>query len=61
MSCKFAGFVDLLMEVAEQGRPATQADVLKLYDLWSKTGSKRAEGQLRNLGIVPAPISRSRH
>lgn len=53
LSDKFVIFVDILMEVAEQARPACQADVLKLYELWIKTGSQRAAGQLRNLGIVP--------
>lgn len=53
LSAKFVAFVDILMEVAEQARPASQSDVLKLYELWLKTGSQRAAGQLRNLGIVP--------
>lgn len=53
LSEKFVKFVDVLMEVAEQARPACQSDVLKLYELWVKTGSQRAAGQLRNLGIVP--------
>ena len=53
LSEKFVAFVDILMEVAEQARPASQSDVLRLYELWVKTGSQRAAGQLRNLGIVP--------
>lgn len=53
LSAKFVNFVDVLMEVAEQARPACQSDVLKLYELWVKTGSQRAAGQLRNMGIVP--------
>ncbi len=53
LSEKFVAFVDVLMDVAEQARPACQSDVLKLYELWVKTGSQRAAGQLRNLGIVP--------
>ena len=53
LSDKFVTFVDVLMEVAEQSRPACQSDVLKLYELWVKTGSQRAAGQLRNLGITP--------
>lgn len=53
LSEKFVTFVDVLMEVAEQARPASQSDVLRLYELWVKTGSQRAAGQLRNLGIVP--------
>ena len=53
LSEKFVAFVDILMEVSEQARPACQSDVLKLYELWLKTGSQRAAGQLRNLGIVP--------
>ena len=58
---KFVHVVDVLMEVAEQGRPACQSDVLRLYDLWLKTGSKRAAGQLRNLGIYPLASSVVRH
>ena len=58
---KFVSFVDVLMEVSEQARPACQSDILKLYDLWLKTGSRRAHGQLRNLGILPGNFSTNSH
>jgi hypothetical protein len=32
-------------------------DVLRLYELWLKTGSRRAQGLLRELGVQPAPVS----
>lgn len=61
LSTKFVGFVDVLMEVAEQSRPACHSDILRLYELWQKTGSRRAEGQLRNLGLTPGNFSNVKH
>jgi hypothetical protein len=29
----------------------TNTDILRLYDLWLRTGSRRAEHRLRELGI----------
>lgn len=50
---KFVEFVDILAEVCEGGRPRHDADILRLYEIWLRTGSRRAARQLRNLGIEP--------
>jgi hypothetical protein len=31
--------------------------VLRLYELWLKTGSRRAQGLLRQLGVAPTSVS----
>jgi hypothetical protein len=54
---KFTAFVDVLNEVSEKSNLCTNADVLRLYEIWIRTGSKRAEGQLRRLGIQPLDAS----
>jgi hypothetical protein len=50
---KFQGFVDVLWEVSENVQHSTDRDILRLYDLWTKTGSRRAATLLRKLGIYP--------
>jgi hypothetical protein len=42
---KFVGFVDVLSEVSERTSCASNADLLRLYEKWLKTGSRRS-GQL---------------
>jgi hypothetical protein len=49
----FQGLVDALNEVSEMSYRHSDADVLRLYEIWMKTGSKRALGQLRDLGVQP--------
>lgn len=59
---KFLGFADVLSEVAEHPEVRQHRDVLRLYDRWLKTGSRRAAERLRALGIEPnATISRASH
>ena len=50
---KFQGLVDALNEVSEMSYRHTDADVLRLYEIWLKTGSRRAHGLLRSLGVQP--------
>ena len=50
---KFTDLVDVLREVSERSRLSSDADVLRLYELWVRTGSKRARRRLRDLGIEP--------
>lgn len=52
LSAKFQDFVDVLADIREQAE-GRQSDVLRLYDLWLKTGSRRAERALRAQGIEP--------
>ena len=54
---KFTEFVDVLNEVSEKSNLSSNADILRLYEIWIRTGSKRAAGQLRRLGIQPINAS----
>ncbi len=57
LAVKFLPLVDALGEISDAARRYTQADVLRLYELWLKTGSPRAQGLLRRLGIEAAPVT----
>jgi hypothetical protein len=50
---KFQRLVDALNEVSEMSYRHTDADVLRLYEVWLKTGSPRAHGLLNQLGVQP--------
>ena len=49
---KFRDFVDVLTEIRASGSAAA-LDVLRLYEVWLKTGSRRAAQLLREHGIEP--------
>jgi hypothetical protein len=55
LAAKFQRLVDALNEVSELSYRHTQADLLRLYELWLRTGSPRAHGLLLDLGVRPAP------
>jgi len=57
LAAKFLPLVDALGEISDAARRYSQTDVLRLYELWLKTGSPRAGGLLRKLGIEPAPVA----
>jgi hypothetical protein len=50
---KFQPLVDALNEVSEMSYVHTDADILRLYEIWMKTGSQRAHGLLSRLGVQP--------
>lgn len=50
---KFQRLVDVLNEVAEMAYRHTDKDILRLYEIWLKTGSPRAYNILRRLGVEP--------
>lgn len=60
---KFPIFVDVIGEVSDTGRVHTQADILRIYEVWVKTGSARLGRKLGELGIQPpaASVSRAHH
>jgi hypothetical protein len=45
--------VDALNEVSEMSYRHSDADVLRLYEVWLKTGSRRAHSILNKLGVQP--------
>ena len=49
---KFRDFVDVLAEIRDSGRAAA-IDVLRLYEVWLRTGSRRAARLLREHGLEP--------
>jgi hypothetical protein len=49
----FQLLVDALNEVSEMSYRHTDADILRLYEIWMKTGSQRAHGLLNRLGVQP--------
>ncbi|HEY5810167.1 MAG TPA: hypothetical protein VIT67_19495 [Povalibacter sp.] len=59
---KFQRMVDVLNDVAEMSHTHTDKDILRQYEIWMKTGSPRAYGILRRLGVAPVPVAaRSEH
>lgn len=50
---KFNSFVDVLNDVRSSSQLNDDQDLLRLYELWLRTGSKRAERLLRELGVEP--------
>ena len=53
LSEKFVGFVDVLNEVSERTSCSSNADLLRLYEKWLKTGSPRSGQLLVERGVVP--------
>ncbi|MGA2709711.1 MAG: hypothetical protein ACLQJ0_15555 [Steroidobacteraceae bacterium] len=60
LSQKFQRLVDALNEVSEMSYRHTDADVLRLYEIWMKTGSPRARSLLQSLGVQPVKHAGSR-
>ena len=50
---KFVGFVDVLSEVSERTLCASNADLLRIYERWLRTGSNRSGQLLSERGVVP--------
>ena len=50
---KFQDMVDVLNEVRESARADSDSNLLRIYELWMKTGSRRARRLLREGGVYP--------
>jgi hypothetical protein len=59
LSSKFQPMVDALNEVSESAYTHTDQDILRLYEIWMKTGSRRCYSLLRRLGVEPAAGART--
>ena len=53
LGTKFVGFVDVLTEVSERSSCTSNADLLRLYEKWLRTGSPRSGQLLAERGVVP--------
>ncbi len=58
---KFQIVVDVLNEVRDGARQSSDIDLLRTYEVWLKTGSKRAAELLKQNGVVPMQQSFSRN
>ena len=58
LAAKFQILVDVLNEVRDGARKESDVDLLRTYEVWQKTGSRRCENLLRQQGIVPIGGSR---
>ena len=53
LSEKFLILIDILNEVRDSRRSDSNLDLLRTYEVWQKTGSRRCEELLRKQGVVP--------
>ena len=49
---RFGAFVEVLAAVSDRTTPRTEKDLLRLYELWVRTGSERARRALHDAGII---------
>jgi hypothetical protein len=54
LSDKFVAFVDVISEVSERSALTTDSDLLRLYEKWVRTRSKRNGDLLAENGIIPS-------
>ena len=59
LATNFTAFVDVLGEVSEQTNLHRDTDIMRLYELWLRTGSQRAAQRLQRHGIYPITGSTS--
>jgi hypothetical protein len=60
LSGKFPAFVDVLGEVSERSALTSNSDLLRLYERWLRTKSRRSGELLVTRGIVPNASAGSR-
>jgi hypothetical protein len=53
LSQNFQPMVDALNEVSETSYSHSDKDILRLYEIWLKTGSRRSYDILKRLGVEP--------
>lgn len=60
-SNRFLDFVDALTYISQQSQVQSNEDLLRLYDRYVSTGSRLAEEQLREKGVLNAELSKVRN
>jgi hypothetical protein len=58
LASKFQPLVDALNELAESAYRHSDRDILRLYEVWLKTGSRRSYQILERLGVQPTACAR---
>lgn len=58
---KFQLLVDVLHEVRDGTKKSSDTNVLRTYEVWRKTGSKRAAALLRQNGVFPLHGEAKKH
>lgn len=53
LALKFQALVDVLNEISEGSKENADVDLLRTYEVWLKTGSRRAQAILKQNGVVP--------
>jgi hypothetical protein len=56
LSSRFPTFVEVLTEVSDGLSLTSNTGLLRLYERWLRTGSRRVAAQLSKEGIVPTPV-----
>ena len=56
---KFSALVEVLNEIGEGSNLQSNSDLLRIYEIWLKTGSDRAYDKLQRLGLNPSLNSTS--
>lgn len=59
LATNFVAFVDVLDEASESAQFRNSRDVMRVYELWLRTGSRRAAARLRRFGLEPLAGSAS--
>jgi hypothetical protein len=54
LAAKFQPLVDALNELSESSYTHSDRDILRLYEIWLKTGSARCYALLKRLGVDPS-------
>lgn len=57
---RFAAFVDVLTYISQEARIQSNEDLLKLYDRYMATGSRLAEGQLVEKGLLNSDVQKGK-
>jgi len=55
LALKFQVLVDVLNDVRDEARRESDHNLVRAYEVWRKTGSRRARALLEQHGIVPFP------
>jgi len=54
LAAKFTTLVDARNDISKSSNLQSNSDLLRIYDVWLKTGSPRAYGKLQRLGLNPS-------